>query len=170
MSRKLPFTVGAQNPYREGGLYGCAIVLAMFGLPFIVGIVILLCGILTVAIDHIVYSYIPLIIVILIGTIILVCCTIPFVILVRKYRLGIQLEREGQVIAGYIVSIERELQRDEDLQSHWIILYYDFQSPTGKSFQKKVRVLRDDLIDKPLPEIGTTISIKYLNDEVYRVI
>lgn len=76
------------------------------------------------------------------------------------------LAKNGQLLTGKITRISGRLE-----MPGWFDLYleYEFTTPQGKVAKGHATANRLDLQDKPLPQIGTSVAVLYVNALLYRV-
>ncbi len=88
--------------------------------------------------------------------------------LVREILRRRRLSREGQRIAGEVISCSGHRDSDGDFV---LDLRFGFRSPqTGVWVEGKDSQLRKDLEGEPLPSSGTPVHVLYLDDEDYLVL
>ncbi|MBZ0283070.1 MAG: hypothetical protein K8L97_20195 [Anaerolineae bacterium] len=76
------------------------------------------------------------------------------------------LVKNGQLLKGEITQISGKLE-----MPGWFDLYLEcqFTTPRGKVAKGHAMANRLDLQDKPMPQIGTSVAVLYVNTLLYRV-
>lgn len=79
-----------------------------------------------------------------------------------------RLGRDGHLVIGHIVNCVRTIynQNDEDLPSYYVVeVTYEAQTPGGVTVTGKKGLPRDDLMNAPLPPVGTPVAVLVLNQK-----
>ncbi len=86
--------------------------------------------------------------------------------------------RNGQLIIGEITSISASLEsvsrRDGAFRrpsnSYTMMLKYSFRPSPERRLEDQVVIVRNDLVDRKLPVVGTPIAVAYIDDTQYMLI
>ncbi|MCU0497430.1 MAG: DUF3592 domain-containing protein [Anaerolineae bacterium] len=83
----------------------------------------------------------------------------------QAYR---RLSREGKLIKSQIDRLTTRKDSDDDF---YIKVAFTVIDPvSGQTVQGQQEVMRTDLKNQPLPEVGTPLAVLYLNTRLYRVL
>jgi hypothetical protein len=74
-----------------------------------------------------------------------------------------KLRKQGNVIMGEIIHIERE-EKDGFYGAHNVIVTYQFETPDGRLLTRTMKKERHDLRNKELPGKGTAVMVLYADD------
>lgn len=98
----------------------------------------------------------------------LVATPIPFIHILRRYRLKKRLERDGKIIQGQVTwSTETPSKYPDFILIH---VQYSFHSPAKKKFEGAATCGRKDWKGQTLPRRGTHIAVIYVDDDLYTIV
>jgi hypothetical protein len=81
----------------------------------------------------------------------------------------LQYEHQGQILVARLINISGQWVGGK-YWGYYITLTYQFTSPTGAIIQNRLRRVRNDLREEPLPPPATPLAVLYLNDKLYRLL
>ncbi|HVO42961.1 MAG TPA: DUF3592 domain-containing protein [Aggregatilineales bacterium] len=107
----------------------------------------------------------------LLGLVILVPVTIGLTIVqLRPIVIDRALARDGRVVQGKLLSRSGRMIKGKN-RYFQVSVAYTFTSPTtGLAITGKQNATRNDLRDKPLPELGTPVAVLYVNDSRFKIL
>lgn len=100
---------------------------------------------------------------------VLVFLWVIFFWLVRPNRLNQQLETAGEFIEGTLIKCYPVNQSQRNKRQYEINAEFLFEAPTGEEKRGIVRQVRNDLKGKSLPNPGTKILVRYVDERLYRL-
>lgn len=80
------------------------------------------------------------------------------------------LRRRGQLLPGRLTQVEGDVRPGPQGSVFVLTVTYVLVSPTsGGELTGTIAQIRDDLVEAPLPPVGTPVAVLYLNDGNFRV-
>ncbi|MEQ8673518.1 MAG: DUF3592 domain-containing protein [Aggregatilineales bacterium] len=77
-----------------------------------------------------------------------------------------RLEREGALLKAKLINA---YPTGGNARRHRINVEYHFSTPSGKNIARTTHQIRPDLKDKPLPVMGTAMTVLYVNDRLFKL-